>query len=144
MTTRLRVSSATALFFAFACGCKDSPPPPPAQTFSATGQAATDREGERPSERRLALARTEGKLEAVAAFDGAMPTGVTVSRTGRMFVNFPRWGDPVEFTVAEVKDGKPVPFPNAEINRVPPPEKLEVLGSYLQSMQWLQASTLTT
>ena len=41
---------------------------------------------------------------------GAMPTGVTVTETGRIFVNFPRWGDDVPYTVAELKDGKPVAF----------------------------------
>ncbi len=48
-----------------------------------------------------------------------MPTGVTVSQSHRIFVNFPRWGDDVPFTVAELIDGKPVPFPNAEINNWP-------------------------
>src|SRR5687768_17498835 len=48
-------------------------------------------------------------VETVAEFHGPMPTGVTVSRSGRIFVNFPRWGDPVEFTAAELRDGKPVP-----------------------------------
>ena len=31
-----------------------------------------------------------GTLEPVVHFDGAMPTGVTVSRQGRIFVNFPK------------------------------------------------------
>jgi hypothetical protein len=31
-----------------------------------------------------------GTLEPVAYFNGAMPTGVTVSHKGRIFVNFPR------------------------------------------------------
>jgi sugar lactone lactonase YvrE len=57
-----------------------------------------------------------GRLEVVATFDGPMPTGVTVSNDGRIFVNFPRWGDNVKYTVAEVKQGKTVPFPNADIN----------------------------
>jgi sugar lactone lactonase YvrE len=57
-------------------------------------------------------------VEAVAAFHGPMPTGVTVSREGRIFVTFPRWGDAVEFTVAELKDGKPVPYPDANLNRL--------------------------
>jgi len=52
-------------------------------------------------------------VETVAPFAGPMPTGVTVSREGRIFVNFARWGDAVEFTVAELKDGKPVPYPDA-------------------------------
>src|SRR3954469_11786933 len=47
-----------------------------------------------------------------------MPTGVTVSRSGRTFVNFPRWGDPVEFTVAEIKDGRAVPYPDLATNRI--------------------------
>lgn len=57
-------------------------------------------------------------VETVATFAGPMPTGVTVSRESRIFVNFPRWGDAVEFTVAELKDGKPVPFPDAVFNRL--------------------------
>ena len=65
----------------------------------------------------LARERSIGQLEVVATFDGAMPTGVTVANSGRIFVNFPRWGDKVEYTVAEVKGGKTVPYPSAEINR---------------------------
>jgi sugar lactone lactonase YvrE len=57
------------------------------------------------------------KLQQVAAFWGPLPTGVTVSKSGRIFVNFPRWGDPVEYSVAEVKDGQVVPYPNLEINK---------------------------
>jgi sugar lactone lactonase YvrE len=57
-----------------------------------------------------------GKIDVVANFNGAMPTGVTVSKEGRIFVNFPRWGDKVDFTVAEVRNGRAVAYPNAEIN----------------------------
>jgi sugar lactone lactonase YvrE len=60
-----------------------------------------------------------GRLEQVATFNGPMPTGVTVSRTNRIFVNFPRWGDDVPFTVAEVVNGKAVPFPDPKINDWP-------------------------
>jgi sugar lactone lactonase YvrE len=67
-----------------------------------------------PSE--LPLDRPVGKLEVVATFDGPMPAGVSVSHAGRIFVNFPRWGDPVDFTVAELKDGRPVPYPTAALN----------------------------
>jgi sugar lactone lactonase YvrE len=60
-----------------------------------------------------------GTLTPVVLFpDLPMPTGVAVAPSGRIFVNFPRWGDPVEFTVAEIKDGKPVPFPNLDINKL--------------------------
>jgi sugar lactone lactonase YvrE len=65
----------------------------------------------------LAQDRVIGKLEVVATFEGAMPTGVTVANGGRIFVNFPRWGDKVEYTVGEVKNGKTVPYPSADINR---------------------------
>jgi len=58
-----------------------------------------------------------GKLEVVAAFKGPMPTGVSVSNDGRIFVNFPRWGDAVEFTVAEVKNGEARAYPDGEMNR---------------------------
>ena len=54
-----------------------------------------------------------------------MPTGVTVSDSGRIFVNFPRWGDKVDFTVAEVKNGTAVPYPNAQINRPNPKAQAE-------------------
>ena len=67
------------------------------------------------SEVSLPQAQTTGDLEQVASFTGSMLTGVTVSQGGRIFVNFPRWGDPVPFTVAEVVDGQPVPYPNADI-----------------------------
>jgi len=61
--------------------------------------------------------RTIGSLETVATFSGPMPTGVTVTETGRIFVNFPRWGDDVKATVAEVRDNKVIAYPNADINR---------------------------
>lgn len=58
-----------------------------------------------------------GQLELVASFYDAMPTGVTVSETGRIFVNYPHWGDDVPFTVAEIVNGKAVAYPNAAINK---------------------------
>ena len=60
--------------------------------------------------------KTVGSIESVASFYGAMPTGVTVSQSRRIFVNFPRWGDDVDYTVAEVKNGETVAYPNAQIN----------------------------
>ena len=69
------------------------------------------------SQQNLPQEKTVGSIESVASFNGAMPTGVTVSQGGRIFVNFPRWGDKVDYTVAEVRNGKTVAYPNAEINR---------------------------
>lgn len=64
-----------------------------------------------------AIAQNVGEVEQVATFTGAMPTGVTVAPNGRIFVNFPRWGDDVPFTVAEVRGGKTVAYPDPAINR---------------------------
>lgn len=41
---------------------------------------------------KLPSERFFGKFEAVFLFYGAMPTGVTVSETGRIFICFPKWG----------------------------------------------------
>ncbi|MFT8245979.1 SMP-30/gluconolactonase/LRE family protein [Roseomonas sp. BN140053] len=59
---------------------------------------------------------TEAALERVAQFEQQV-TGVAVSRNGRIFVNFPRWEQDVEISVAEVgRDGSLRPFPNAQWN----------------------------
>jgi sugar lactone lactonase YvrE len=58
-----------------------------------------------------------GALEPVAYFNGAMPTGVTVSQKGRIFINFPKWGDDAPFTVAEIRDGKAVPYSDEAMNQ---------------------------
>ena len=51
-----------------------------------------------------------------------MPTGVTVSAPGgRIFVNFPRWGDDVPFTVAELVEGETIPYPDLNINTLDGP-----------------------
>src|SRR5690349_10722327 len=73
----------------------------------------------------LATEKTTGNLEVVATFDEPMPTGVTVSKDGRIFVNFPKWGDPVQFTVTEVKNGKVSPYPDLDWNRYAPGDKQE-------------------
>src|SRR4051794_28860952 len=57
-----------------------------------------------------------GEAELVHAFPDQMPTGVTVADDGRIFVCYPRWGDKVDFTVAELRDGQEVPYPDAEVN----------------------------
>ena len=72
-----------------------------------------------------------GHYSVVARFWGATPTGVTVSRHGRVFVNFPRWGDDVPFTVAELRGGRPVAYPDPEVNR----EDAADPAGHLQSVQ---------
>jgi sugar lactone lactonase YvrE len=62
-----------------------------------------------------AHAQAQPELKQVARFDHQV-TGVTVSKDGRIFVNFPRWTEDTEISVAELKDGKLTPFPDAEWN----------------------------
>ncbi len=79
----------------------------------------------------LAAERPLGELELVAQFDGAMLTGVTVSHQGRVFVNFPKWGDDVKFTVAEVRDGRHSAYPDQATNDTDPDD----LAGTLMSVQ---------
>ena len=72
---------------------------------------------------------TFGTLELVATFSGAMPTGVTVSQGGRIFVNFPKWGDDVRFTVAELRDGQAVAYPDEAFNQSDPDDPAAALVS---------------
>ena len=55
--------------------------------------------------------------QTVHEFYGPMVTGVTVSHKGRVFANFPRWGDPVRNSVVEIRGGREVAYPNAAWNR---------------------------
>lgn len=59
----------------------------------------------------------EPDLIEVANFKGAQVTGVTMSDSGRMFANFPRWRDNLPFSVVEVmKDGSHKPYPDEKWN----------------------------
>lgn len=64
----------------------------------------------------IAIPKT-GAFETVALINGAMPTGVTVSNGGRIFVNFPRWGDKVAYTVAEIRSDGIYPYPDEQTNK---------------------------
>ena len=64
-----------------------------------------------------AKGKRDAKLEAVALFDDkAQPVGIAISKTGRTFLSFPRWADPVKNTVVELKDGRLVAFPDERTN----------------------------
>lgn len=59
----------------------------------------------------------EPELIQIAEFKGAQVTGVTVSKEGRMFANFPRWRENVPFSVVEVMpDGTHKPYPDDKWN----------------------------
>lgn len=64
----------------------------------------------------IAINERVGALELVHKFTGPMPTGVTVSGAGRIFVNYPHWGDDVLATVTELRAGQAVPFPDQRRN----------------------------
>lgn len=55
------------------------------------------------------------ELQQVATYE-QQGTGVACSKDGRIFLNFPRWEQDVAVSVAELKDGQLVPYPNAEWN----------------------------
>lgn len=55
-------------------------------------------------------------LEEVFADSTYQLTGVAVAKDNRVFVNYPYWLDSHSYSVVEVKDGKPVPYPDAEWN----------------------------
>jgi Major royal jelly protein len=60
--------------------------------------------------------RGEGYYDVVAQVP-KQPTGVTVTASGRIFVNFPRWIDYPWPSVGEIgKDGSITPYPNEEMN----------------------------
>jgi len=63
----------------------------------------------------LAWLTGEGYYE-VAGTTQQQPTGVTVSRTDRLFVNFPRHSQVPSPSVGEMRDGTLIPYPNPEMN----------------------------
>lgn len=68
----------------------------------------------------LAMGCRAAQLEEVASFPNQQVTGVAVSKSGRVFVNFPDWSDDHTISVAEVVNGQPQPFPNDEMNQPGP------------------------
>ena len=56
-------------------------------------------------------------------------TGVAVSNTGRIFVNFPKWSNDVPVRVAEIVNGKAVAFPNQEWNNTNKIESFQAVQS---------------
>jgi len=55
------------------------------------------------------------ELKLVAQSDKQW-TGLAISKKGRLFVNFPRWSEDVGVSVAEIVDGKTIPFPDEKWN----------------------------
>ena len=59
----------------------------------------------------------KGEVTEIAEFPDQQVTGVAVSKTGRVFVNFPNWSDDHTVSVTEIVGGTPKPFPNEEWNK---------------------------
>jgi sugar lactone lactonase YvrE len=99
--------------------------------------AATSRRAGQVVRGGAAVGQRDARLEEVARFDGpAMPTGVAVSKHGRVFACFPRWGDAVEHTVVELRDERQVPFPDAATNAFRPERpQLADVGRLLVNVQ---------
>ncbi|KAK9703127.1 hypothetical protein K7432_010870 [Basidiobolus ranarum] len=56
------------------------------------------------------------ELEVVHEFHQQMPSGVAVSASGRMFVSFPRWANDTRYSVAEIINGKEIPYPSLSMH----------------------------
>ena len=55
---------------------------------------------------------------------------MTVSHKGRIFVNFPKWGDDIKYTVAEIlKDGNVVAYPDESLNKTNEDDQASTLVS---------------
>ena len=126
-----RIGLLSGLLAATLVGCEQDHS---TRTASNTGDnsltaMARPASAELPKAANSTIATTGSKFETVATFFGPMPTGVTVSRSGRIFVNYPKWGDRVDFTVGEIRNGQAVAYPNREINREDPAHAGKVLVS---------------
>ena len=97
----------TPLFFALVlAGACLSPGSAPAHAQAAQPPPAAQSEPH----------RADARLQQAARFEHQV-TGVTVSETGRIFVNFPRWTEDSPVSVAELmKDGSLRPYPNEQWN----------------------------
>jgi sugar lactone lactonase YvrE len=82
--------------------------------FLSACQGSQQHEGKLSAEKADTSAVTE--LEEVFADSTYQLTGVAVSAEGRLFSNYPYWLDTHKFSVVEVKNGSPVPYPDETWN----------------------------
>lgn len=68
--------------------------------------------------------------EVLARFPEHWPSGIAPARDGRIFLSFPRLDPtPAPATLAELIDGKPVPFPDELVNAIDPTDEKHRLVS---------------
>lgn len=61
--------------------------------------------------------QTQSQVIQVASFKGIQVTGITVTKSGRIFANAPRWRKGVPFSVVEIMPDKTAkPYPNESMN----------------------------
>ncbi len=117
---RTRAAAAAALLAAVG-GCSSNPP----SADSSKGRDLTATVGSAATAASLptvaggpAVGKRSAGLVPVAVFGGpAQAVGVAVSRSGRTFLSFPRWGDPVKNPLVELQpDGKLTAFPDEATN----------------------------
>lgn len=74
-------------------------------------------QGQDPVSNNTGTIQTENYTLVEVASHQNQWTGVAVSQSGRIFVNFPRWSDNTPISVAEINaDGEAVAYPNEEMN----------------------------
>jgi sugar lactone lactonase YvrE len=111
VTVSFSIAILAAAMSAIGSGCQSNEPKVEIKPSGREGQLARAKDADQRANQ-----VNSDKLQLFAMVKGPMPTGVAVSKTNRVFTNFPRWGDPVEYTVAEIVDGKIVPFPSKELS----------------------------
>jgi sugar lactone lactonase YvrE len=75
-----------------------------------------------------------GNLELVTGLMADQPAGIAVSKSGRLFVTFPRHDGPVAFTVGEIRGKGTFAYPNVDLNHA----STENAANTLFSVQTLQ------
>ncbi len=63
-----------------------------------------------------ALGKRDAKLQCIAQFEGGMPAGIALSKSGRIFLTFPRWVD-VAATCVELVGDQLKPVPNLALHQ---------------------------
>ncbi|WPQ66383.1 L-dopachrome tautomerase-related protein [Chitinophaga sancti] len=64
----------------------------------------------------IATSSAVPQLEEVFADSAYQITGVAVAKDGRLFTNYPYWGEKHAYSVVEVVNGEPVPYPDTTWN----------------------------
>lgn len=89
---------------------------PACRSIPDTAEASNDPDPPSTRDRSSPREQTTGTLEVVATFETLEPGGIAVSASGRIFVSFPRYDSGVPYTVAEIVDGQPKPYPDRPTN----------------------------